>query len=346
MRISKESKPPVIADVARLAGVSVPTVSRVLTGNIPVSDALRAKVEAAIEELDYRPSSLARALKTGQRTMIAIFAASTATYGYANTLAGIEEAAQAAGYSVVISAVKSAQDADVQAALELSLQQQIAGVIVLDFDPSAAKVLKQLPGNLPTVAASGFAVGQPDVPYAFIDEYAAGRAATEHLLTLGHRTVHHLGLFPLEQFSGRYEGWRDALKDAGINPPPVLEATRAAGSGYAQGLRIAADPGITAVFCSNDGLAVAALRALQEKGVRVPREVSLIGWDNQPFSEFTWPALTTIAPDYRDLGVRTFALLQQRLSTHEHVPDSTARPRLLERESTGAPGPRHERPHK
>ncbi|MFJ5956346.1 LacI family DNA-binding transcriptional regulator [Paenarthrobacter sp. NPDC092416] len=337
MRISKDSKPPVIADVARLAGVSVPTVSRVLTGNIPVSEGLRAKVEAAIKELNYRPSSLARALKSGERTMIAIFAASTSAYGYANTLAGIEAVAQAAGYSVVISAVKSAEESDVKAALEVALQQQLAGIIVLDFDPSAAEVLKQLPSAIPTVAASGFPVGQPGFPYAFIDEYAAGRAATEHLLELGHSTVHHLGLFPLTQFSGRYQGWHDALTDAGITPPPVLEATRAARSGYEQGLRIAADPGITAVFCSNDGLAVAALRALYEKGIKVPDDVSIIGWDNQPFSEFTWPALSTVAPDFNDLGVRAFRMLEQRLSGVEAVADSSVGPVLLQRESTGAP---------
>ncbi|CAN7343277.1 LacI family DNA-binding transcriptional regulator [Arthrobacter sp. LjRoot14] len=335
MRVTKDSRQPVIADVARLAGVSVPTVSRVLTGNIPVSEEKRERVLAAIEELNYRPSSLARALKSGERTMIAIFASSTSAYGYAVTLAGIEEVAQAAGFSVVISAVKSPDTADVSAALEVALQQQLAGIIVLDFDPSAAEVLRQLPKNIPTVAASGFPKGQPGFPYAFIDEYAAGREATQHLLRLGHKTVYHLGLYPLTQFSGRYQGWHDALTEAGITPPPVLEASRAPRSGYEQGLRIAADPGITAVFCSNDGLAAAALRALLERGVRVPDDVSIIGWDNQPFSEFTWPSLSTVAPDFKDLGVRTFGLLQQRLAGSDAVPDSTAAPVLLERESTG-----------
>jgi DNA-binding LacI/PurR family transcriptional regulator len=340
MTIANDSRQPVIADVARLAGVSVPTVSRVLTGNIPVSQGLRERVEAAIKELDYRPSSVARNLRSGKRTMIAIFTASTASYGYANTLAGIEEAAQAAGYSVVISAVKSAEGPDVKAALEAALQQQLAGIIVLDFDPSAAEVLKQLPTTIPTVAASGFPVGQPGFPYAFIDEYAAGRQATEHLLQLGHHTVHHLGLFPLTQFSGRYQGWHDALTDAGITPPPVLEATRAPRSGYEQGLRVAEDPEITAIFCSNDGLAVAALRALHEKGVRVPEEVSIVGWDNQPFSEFTWPALATVAPDFKDLGIRTFQLFQQRLTSPGIIPDSKVGPTLLLRESTARPAAR------
>lgn len=340
MRIAKESRQPVIADVARLAGVSVPTVSRVLTGNIPVSEGLRSRVEAAIKELNYRPSSVARALKSGERTMIAIFASSTSAYGYANTVAGIEEVAQAAGYTVVISAVRSAEESDVKAALEVALQQQLAGIIVLDFDPSAAEVLRQLPRDIPTVAASGFPTGQPGFPYAFIDEYAAGRQATEHLLALGHHTVHHLGLFPLTQFSGRYQGWHDALTDAGVEPPAVLEASRAPRSGYEQGLKIASNPQITAIFCSNDGLAQAALRALHEKNVRVPEEVSIIGWDNQPFSEFTWPALTTVAPDFKELGTRAFQMLQERLSGVENVPNTTAAPLVLQRESTSRPSQR------
>ncbi|WP_458114101.1 LacI family transcriptional regulator [Arthrobacter sp. R1-13] len=336
MRIAKNERVPVIADVARLAGVSVPTVSRVLTGNIPVSEERRKRVLDAIKELQYHPSPLARALKSGKRTVVAIFAASTESFGYAYTIAGIEEAAKAAGYTIVISAVKSPDPPDVQAALELVLQQQLAGIIVLDFDPSAAEVLQQLPKTVPTVAASGFQAGQAGFPYAFIDEYAAGRQATEHLLGLGHRTVHHLGLFPLSQFSGRYQGWKDALTDAGIAPPAVLEASRAAHSGYQQGLRIASDPDITALFCSNDGLAVAAMRALLEKGIRVPQDVSIVGWDNQPFSEFTWPALTTVAPDFKGLGGRAFGLLQQSLAVPDAVQDSTAVPLLLERESTAS----------
>ncbi|MGK3958617.1 LacI family DNA-binding transcriptional regulator [Arthrobacter sp. R4] len=334
MRTSPTPRQPVIADVARLAGVSVPTVSRVLTGNIPVSDEKRQRVEAAIEELNYRPSSLARALKSGQRTMVAIFAASTSTYGYANTVAGIEEVAQAEGFSVVVSVVKSAEPSDVRAAMEVALQQQLAGIIVLDFDPSAAEVLKQLPENIPVVAASGFSSGQPGFPYAYLDEYAAGREATEHLLGLGHPMVHHLGLYPLTQFSGRYQGWFDAQMEAGITPPPVLEASRELRSGYEQGLKIATSPDITAVFCSNDGLAIAALRALSEKGIRVPQDVSIIGWDNQPFSEFTRPALSTVAPDFKDLGSRAFRLLHRLVNREQDVSDSVAAPLLLQREST------------
>jgi DNA-binding LacI/PurR family transcriptional regulator len=336
---AQNGRKPVIADVARLAGVSVPTVSRVLTGHIPVSEERRQRVLDAIEQLQYRPSSLARALKWGERRMIAILTASTELYGYTRTIAGVEKAAQEEGYSVVISTVKSADPDDVRAALEPVLDQQLAGAIVMDFDQAGAELLRQLPTGLPVVAASGFSQGQPGHPYAFIDEYSAGLAVTRHLLRLGHSTVHHLGLFPLTQFSGRYQGWIDALAEAGLEPPPVLPATRSAQSGYEQGLRIADSPQITAVFCSNDGLAHAALRALHDRGVRVPDDVSLIGWDNQPFTEFTWPALTTVEPGFRDLGARAFRLLLDQISGPGEVSNSTAAPQLIVRESA-APPPR------
>ncbi len=334
---SQNGRKPVIADVARLAGVSVPTVSRVLTGHIPVSEERRQRVLEAIEQLQYRPSSLARALKSGERRMIAILTASTEFHGYTRTIAGVERAAQEVGFSVVISTVKSTDPDDVRAALGPILEQQMAGAIVLDFDPVGAEVLRQLPAEFAAVAASGFSQGQPGHAYAFIDEYSAGLEVTRYLLGLGHSTVHHLGLFPLTQFSGRYQGWLDALAAAGIEPPAVLPATRSARSGYEQGLRIADSPEITAVFCSNDGLAHAALRALHDRGVRVPDEVSLVGWDNQPFTEFTVPSLTTVEPGFGDLGARAFRLLHERVSVGGDVRDSRAAPRLVVRESAAPP---------
>jgi len=338
VRIGREGRKPVIADVARLAGVSVPTVSRVLTGNIPVSEELRQRVLGAIGELDYRPSSLARNLRTGERRMIAILTSSTERYGYARVIAGVEREAQAHGYSVVISAVRSAGAEDIQAALTPALDEQVAGVLVIDFDPAGAELLKRIPQGVPAVAASGFSKGQPGFPYAFIDEYAAGLEATRFLLGLGHPTVHHLGLYPLTQFSGRYEGWLDALREAGLEPPPVLAATFDPRSGYEQGLRIAEDRSITAVFCSNDVLAHAALRALHDRDLDVPADVSLIGWDNQPFTEFTLPALTTVEPGHEELGGRAFRLLLERMSSPGgDVADTTAAPALVRRESTAPP---------
>lgn len=332
-----EKRKPVIADVARLAGVSVPTVSRVLTGNIPVSEELRERVHLAIDELQYHPSSVARALKSGERRMIAVLTSSTERHGYTLTIGGIERAAQEAGYSVVISTVKSAGVEDIKAAIGAALEQQVAGAVVIDFDPAGAQLLSHIPPHVPVVAASGFSQGKKGFPYAFIDEYSAGLEVTRYLLGLGHKTVHHLGLFPLTQFSGRYQGWLDALAEAGIEAPPVLPANQVPRSGYDQGLLIAEDPSITAVFCSNDRLALAALRALHDRGVRVPEDVSLIGWDNQPFTEFTLPSLSTVEPNFGDLGRRVLHMLLARADGQPSVSDTSAAPELVLRESVAPP---------
>src|SRR4051812_45723220 len=147
-------KPPTIADVARVAGVSVPTVSRVLTGNIPVAEKRRAQVLKAIEELGYRPNAAARALVSGRRSMIAILAANTSRYGYARTVEGIEEAARAAGYMVVITVVETAEAEAVNTAVDMVLSHAVAGVIVLDFDEPGHAAMSALPRNVPVVVAA------------------------------------------------------------------------------------------------------------------------------------------------------------------------------------------------
>ncbi|HEY5518185.1 MAG TPA: LacI family DNA-binding transcriptional regulator [Cellulomonas sp.] len=329
---------PVIADVARVAGVSVPTVSRVLTGAVPVSPARRARVLAAIEELGYRPNAAARALVSGRRSMIAVLAGNTSRYGYARTIQGVEEAARQAGYTVVITVVES-EDADVvDAAVNLVLGQPVAGVIVLEFDGPGREALKRLPHGLAVVAAAGgFRRGGP-VPYVLIDEQAAGRVITEYLLGLGHRTVHHVAVPTMGEPSGRTEGWREALVAAGAPVPEVLAGTWSPGSGYRIGLELLDRPDVTAVFCGNDDLAIGVLRAFVENGVAVPQDVSVVGFDDQPLGAFWFPALTTAAQDFDDLGARAFASLQHVLGGGGVPPSAVATPALVIRESAGPVG--------
>ncbi len=143
------TRPPVIADVARHAGVSVPTVSRVLTGAARVSEEKRRRVELAIAELGYRPSGTARALKLGLARTVAVLAGNTSRHGYAMTLEGIEEGARAAGHAVLISVIEDAEPGTVAAAMESVLAQPLAGVVVLTFDPPGVAALAALPRDLP-----------------------------------------------------------------------------------------------------------------------------------------------------------------------------------------------------
>lgn len=335
--MNSDHTPPVLADVAARAGVSVSSVSRTLTGRTPVSPRLHAKVMAAVEELGYRPNAAAQALVSGRRSTIAVLARNTIRYGYAATLQGIEEAARAAGYVVVIAVVESGEQGDIARAIDLVLSQPLAGVIVIEFDAIGVATLDALPATVPVVAAAGARRRRTSRPHAFLDDFEGGKAATEYLLSLGHRTVHHIAIPATRARSGRAWGWRHALKAAGAPVPEIIRAGYHPTSGYDAAQAIINDHDVTAVLCGNDELAIGVARALQEQGRRVPEDVSLVGFDDQPFAQMWLPALSTVAQDFTDLGRRTFELLEQWIETGTPPGDSAVSPRLVIRESAGAP---------
>ncbi|MGC5170057.1 LacI family DNA-binding transcriptional regulator [Microbacterium sp. DT81.1] len=328
------SKAPKIADVARVAGVSVPTVSRYLNGTTPVSDRLRERIAAAITQLGYRPNSAARALALGRRSMIAILAGNSSRFGWARTIQGIEVSARQEGYASIISVVDSASEADVSEAVELVLAENLAGVIVLEFDEPGRAVLEALSSTLPTVAVSGGDPSDPSIPYALLDERAAGRNLTEHLLSLGHETVHHVSQPTMGQSLGRTEGWRAALEEAGAPVPPVLSCTWDPATGYAAGQALADQDDVTAVFCANDDIAIAVMRAFSDNGIEVPHDIAVMGFDNQPLAQFWAPSLSTVHQDFDDLGARAFGLLSALIGGSSQPQNSIVVPEMIIREST------------
>lgn len=325
---------PVIQDVARTAGVSVPTVSRVLNGSTPVSDRLKKRVADAIAELGYIPNSAARSLALGRRSLIAVIAGNAARFGWAHTIQGIQSAARQSGYSVVVAVVESAEPEAVNGAVELVLAENVAGVIVLEFDEPGSEVLRKLPSTIPVVAASGGSEPAGDVPRALLDEEGAARVLVEHLLALGHPTVHHIAQPAMGRQLGRSIGWQQALTAAGAPVPETLEATWDPQSAYELGLQLAGHGDLTALFCDNDDIAIAAIKALRETGRRVPEDVSVVGFDDQPFSQFWSPALTTVHQDFDDLGARSFRLLENILNGGAESRVSVLTPDLVIREST------------
>jgi DNA-binding LacI/PurR family transcriptional regulator len=335
MAAKKAPRPAVIADVAKLAGVSVPTVSRVLTGAARVRPEKERLVLDAIAKLNYRPSATARALASRQSHTIAIVAGNTSQYGYAETIRGIEEEARADGFTVTITVVETTDPEEVERAVALVLDQSPAGVVVLKFDPPGVAVLESLPRDLPVVAVSG--VRSRDVPQAVLDESRAAETLTEHLLALGHRTVHHVRVPPSRREDGRTTGWRRALKRAGIEQPVLFEATWSPESGRTIGREIARDPEITAVFCGNDEIAMGVIKGLRDAGVRVPEDVSVVGFDDHPLAAMWSPALTTVRQDFGGLGARAFELLRGAMSGEVARRTSSALPELIVRESTAAP---------
>jgi DNA-binding LacI/PurR family transcriptional regulator len=333
-------RPPAITDVARLAGVSVPTVSRVITGSTPVRQEKRERVLAAIAELGYRPNGAARALVAGRQAAIAVLTGGTSRYGYATTLQGIEEAARPAGFIPMITVIESDDPQIVRASVDLALAHPVAGVIVVKFDPAsgaALRTLARLPPSPPVVAASG-GRGR-GVPHAVLDDTAAAVQATEYLLSLGHRTVHHVAIPAAGRRSGRAAGWRTALERAGAPVPEVLPCGWDPHEGHRLGLRLAERDEVTAVLCGNDELALGVMRGLYERGRRVPEDVSVLGFDGHPLGALSVPALTTVEQDFVGLGRRAFDLLAGLLDDRPASRGSVATPRLVVREST-APPPR------
>lgn len=328
-------KPPVISDVARRAGVSVPTVSRVLNGAAYVSDEKRARVLKAIEELDFRPSAAARALVARQPKLIAVIAGNTSRYGYAETIRGIEESARAAGYTVTITVVESADDETVERAVSLLLDQPIAGVIVLKFDPPGVAALHRLPKSIPTVSISG--VRETGVPQAVLAEADAAEEVVSYLLDLGHRTVHHVRVPPSRKEDGRTTGWRRALLAHGAPVPAPLDASWDPESGRLLGRQLADDPAVTAVFCGNDEIAMGVIRGLADRGKRVPDDVSVAGFDDHPLAQMWTPPLTTVNQDFAGLGARAYGLLETVIAGGKARKFSSERPTVVIRESTGRP---------
>ncbi|GAB3769179.1 LacI family DNA-binding transcriptional regulator [Microlunatus parietis] len=337
MTAPKSYRAPVLADVATAANVSVPTVSRVLNGTKYVAPELKQRVHEAIAALGYRPNGAARSLRSTQRTLVSVLAGGTANYGYAQTIQGIEIAARQAGMAVSITVVESASDEHVKRAVDLTLSQPTAGVIVLEFDRAGLRASRSLPEGLPMVVVGGGSRRVGPVAAALIDERAAGRRATEYLLDLGHRTVHHVAGPTEGKHSGRTEGWRAALKAADAAVPQVMNAEWDARSGYRWGERIAERRDVTAVFCGNDEIALGIMRALTDHGLDVPRDVSVIGFDDQPLVSLWRPALTTVDQDFEDLGSRAFGLLLRQTEGETNLPASVVTPELVIRESTAPP---------
>lgn len=303
---------PVMADVAKEAGVSHQTVSRVLNDHPNVRADTRARVEEAITRLGYRRNLVARALVTKRSRTLGVVSFDTTLYGPASTIYGIEQAARTAGYFVSIVSLKSIDAASVRDAIDYLAEQGVDGVVVVAPQRSAGRALENLPSGMPAVAVEG--THAADVSVVCIDQVQGARLATRHLLELGHETVWHVSGAPdwLET-EGRIEGWRAALEEAGRPVPEPLAGDWSPRAGYEAGKSLAAMEGVTAVFAGNDQMALGVLRALSEAGVRVPDQISVVGFDDIPESEFFSPPLTTVRQDFDVVGRHCIEVLLRQI---------------------------------
>ncbi|WP_345569991.1 LacI family DNA-binding transcriptional regulator [Nonomuraea rosea] len=327
-----------MADVAKEAGVSHQTVSRVLNDHPNVRSETRTRVQEAIDKLGYRRNLVARALVTKHSRTLGVVSFDTTLYGPASTVYGIEQAARSAGYFVSIVSLKSIDKAGVRDALDYLADQGVDGIVVVAPQRSAAQALADLPLGIPTVAVEGGEAGTVSV--VCVDQLAGGRLATEHLLSLGHETVWHVsGPSDWLEAEGRVAGWRAALEQAGREAPRPLAGDWSPRSGYEAGRSLASMTNVTAVFVANDQMALGVLRAFTEQGVRVPERVSVVGFDDIPESEFFSPPLTTIRQDFDAVGRHSIEVLVRQLEGgHQDRERLVVPPTFVARVSTAPRG--------
>lgn len=326
-----------MADVARQAGVSSQTVSRVSNGYPGVVETTRQQVLAAMKELGYRPNGAARALKRGDFRTIGVILFTLSTTGNIRTLEAIATSAAELGYATTLLPVAVPTQDGVRGAFtrlgELAVDAIIVIMEVHLLDTSAVS----LPPHVTVVVADSDAGDR----YSVVDTDQAGgaHAAVEHLLELGHSTVWHVA-GPAESFAAqrRANAWQNALRAANRPVPTLVRGDWSAESGYRAGRKLAEEPGCTAVFAANDQMALGLLRGLHERGKSVPGDVSVVGFDDIAEADSFLPPLTTVHQDFAQVGRRCVesALRQIREDVSER--GTTLVPtRLVVRRSTAPP---------
>ncbi|MDF2761589.1 MAG: transcriptional regulator, LacI family [Thermomicrobiales bacterium] len=345
-----EDRAVTIQDVAARSGVSISTVSRVVTGAVAVEPETAERVREAIAALGYRPNLLARSFRRRVTHTIGLLVPDNSTPFFAELARTIEDAGFADGYSVVLcnsdlSAVKQ------ETYIDVLLANRVDGLILVSSGliPTVGRhdaVARILDAGAPCVVVDRD-LGETPVDQVLVDNDQGGYLAGEHLIALGHRRIACLvGPSDLTPSAGRIAGFQRALADAGL---AVAAEGLVRGNGRPDGGSAAAlqllERGVvgagdvTAIFAFNDQMATGAIGALQRAGCRVPQDVSVIGFDDIPQSAAIFPALTTIAQPIAEMGSIGVRLLLDRIARrdapHQRVRLST---RLVVRESTGPPG--------
>jgi LacI family transcriptional regulator len=311
-----------IRDVASRAGVSHQTVSRVINGSSSVTESTRERVLAAIRELAYVPSPMARGLISNRTHSLGMVSAEISDYSFAEAVAGAEAETRKRGYYLMVASVEDESRDDERGYLRLMLARRVEGMIVAR--PSVPLSSEQL---LPAVAAGIplVAIGSSKLPgftVVDVDNLDGGRQATAFLVAQGHRRIATItGPREWPSAKARLEGYRRALRAGGITRDRALVET-SPDWGLEEGRAAAArllDQGesFTALFAQSDLIALGAIRELRARGLRVPEDVSVVGYDDIPVAAYVHPALTTVRQPIREVGELAARIVLDRLATAE-----------------------------
>ncbi|MFO3705717.1 LacI family DNA-binding transcriptional regulator [Xanthomonas codiaei] len=329
-----------IYDIAKHVGVTAGTVSRALSRPDKVLPATRARIEQAAAALGYVPNTVARTLKTHRSGKLLVTVPDIANPFFAQILQGAEDAAQAAGYAVLLGDTQHQADREERYA-QMLRRNEADGLIVLGhrLPPTARQIVKQLGAAAPVVNGCEFdpALGIPSV---HIDNAAAARAVMEHLYGLGHERIAVVGGpsdNPLHR--QRLEGVRAAGKARGrVRKLTLVPGDFSVESGHAAAMALLARaPAPTAIFCFSDQMALGALAACRDLGIRVPDALSIVGFDDLASSSYLTPPLTTVRQPMREIGVRAVNLLLAIIERVDVPLQQTLDFSLMLRGSTAAP---------
>lgn len=311
-----------LQDVAKLAGVSTKTVSRVVNRQGEISEVTRQRVQAAIEQLGYHPNILARSLVSRRSNTLAVVASGLELYGPSRTIVGIEHKADELGYSLLLSLLTRPGSSDVNSILSTLVARQVDGIIwaVPEIGDNRAWIEPERLKRLPPIVFLSMAP-RSGLPIVAVDNRSGAALATQHLIDLGRKKI---GLItgPLDWWEARERraGWQETLLKAGrpVSASLVAEGDWSAASGE-QGLRalLAQQPDMDAVFVSNDQMALGALGVAQKMGRRVPQDLAVVGFDNIPESGFFCPPLTTVYQRLTDAGCLAVQVLQQIIQARQ-----------------------------
>ncbi|WP_260961844.1 LacI family DNA-binding transcriptional regulator [Pseudomonas citri] len=325
-----------IKDVAALAGISYTTVSHVLNKTRPVSDEVRRKVEAAIERLDYVPSAVARSLKAKSTATIGLLVPNSLNPYFAELARGIEDYCERNGYCVIL--CNSDDNPSKQRSyLRVLLEKRIDGLIVASAGGDVGLVEGLAGVRTPMVIVDRGLDGL-DADLVRIDHELGAYLATRHLLDLGHHDIAFIG-GPADTSVAqmRQAGYCRALDEAGIERPAerMLESDFTSTGGYRAAARLLERQPPSAIFAANDMIGIGVLRAAAERNVRVPSELSVIGFDDIQLSRYVYPALTTVGQSILQLGEMAAEVLLRRIAAPGIATDQRiVKPSIVLREST------------
>jgi LacI family transcriptional regulator len=298
-----------IKQVAKAAGVSTQTVSRVINDRPDVSPETRGRIQQVIAELDYQPSALARSLIQQRSYTLGIVTAGLKFTGPSRTLNGITNKAEELGYALLLEQMLQFDTDPIKPLLQNLLARHVDGIVwavpeVGDNRRWVGEILNDVP--VPVVFLT--MQPRPGVSTVAVDNYAGGRLATRHLLEQGCRRIGHIS-GPLDWWEARQrkQAWKDTLQDAGLNATDkaCAEGNWSASSGEAAFTQLLESyPGMEAVFVGNDQMALTVLQVAHRQGLRVPQDLAVIGFDNMAESAYFWPALSTINNNLYELGCR------------------------------------------